>query len=91
MEHPGHTAGEQMEHPGHTAGEQMEHPGQAGHTAAEQMGHPGHTAAEQMEHPGHQMGQISTLWTLFCVTASFAVMLAAAWLTSLAAPIEFVR
>ena len=91
-EHAGHAAPMAGEHAGHAAGD---HAGHAEHAAPMAGGHAGHAApmaaGDSTEQAGHQMGQISTLWTLFCVTASFAVMLAAAWLTSLAAPIEFVR
>ena len=84
-----HAAPMAGEHAGHAAGD---HAGHVEPTAGEHAGHAESTAAgDPTEHAGHQMGQISMPWTLFCVTASFAAMLAAAWLTSLAAPIEFVR
>jgi len=83
-EHAGHS-----EHAGHMAGEPMEHMGHAEHAGhSEHAGHAEHTGAVPV---AHQMGQISTPWTLFCVTASFAAMLLAGWLTSLAVPIAFVR
>ena len=91
--HRGHrsaeAAGEEIEHAGHAASEPMEHMGHAEHARhSEHAGHAEHTGAVPV---AHQMGQISTPWTLFCVTASFAAMLLAGWLTSLAVPITFVR
>ena len=96
-EQVGHGAGDHAGHAGHAehaapmADEHAGHAGHAEHAAPMAGDHAGHAAPMADEHAGHQMGQISTPWTLFCVTASFAAMLAAAWLTSLAAPIEFVR
>ncbi len=96
-EQAGHGAGDHAGHAGHAehaapmADDHAGHAGHAEHAAPMAGDHAGHAAPMADEHAGHQMGQISTPWTLFCVTASFAAMLAAAWLTSLAAPIEFVR
>ena len=59
--------------------------------ASEPMEHMGHAEDTGAVATAHQMGQISAPWTLFCVTASFAAMLLAGWLTSLAVPIAFVR
>ena len=96
--HAGHTEPMAAGHAGHAGHTEHAAGGHAGHAehaapmAGEHAGHAESTAAgDPTEHAGHQMGQISMPWTLFCVTASFAAMLAAAWLTSLVVPIDFVR
>ena len=48
-----------------------------------------HTTMEGGEHAGHAMGSLSAGNTVLWVVASFVFMLAAAWATSLAAPINF--
>ena len=102
--HRGHRSAETAGHAGHAEHAGHSEPGRSepGRSEPGRSEHAGHAASEPMEHMGHaehtgavpaahQMGQISTPWTLFCVTASFAAMLLAGWLTSLAVPITFVR
>jgi hypothetical protein len=76
------------------AAEKTEHPIMAHHHMDMPAEHHDMSAADdptmaEGEHVGHAMGTLSAGMTVLWIVASFLLMFAAAWATSLAAPIRF--